>query len=152
MPANTPINILGANGNPVRNDNGSSPAYLGTGNGTSPPEIYTAHHPDNIASSVPIKPGETTIMQSSQTGLYCQLRGLPSNSSQLGMFCDQATAATATVMTYTGSGLSYQGQPLVASGPLAPLLLANTTTSTPGSKDDNLSFPPAGARWQGWQL
>jgi len=43
-----------------------------------------------------------------------------------------------------GSGLSYQGQPLVATGPFAPLLLANTTTTPPGPTDDNLSFPPAG--------
>ena len=33
MPANTPINILGPSGNPVRNDNATSPAYLGSGNG-----------------------------------------------------------------------------------------------------------------------
>ena len=112
--------------------------------GTTLPEIYTAYHPNNMGSSVPIQPGETAILQNEQTGQYCQLRGLPSNSSQLGMFCDQPTPATATVMTYTGSGLSYQGQPLVASGPLAPLLLANTTKVPPGPMDDNLSFPPAG--------
>jgi hypothetical protein len=97
-----------------------------------------------MGSTVPIQPGETAILQNEQTGQYCQLRGLPSNSTQLGMFCDQPTPATATVMTYTGSGLSYQGQPLVAAGPLAPLLLSNTTTVPPGPMDDNLSFPPAG--------
>ena len=86
----------------MRNDNGSSPAYLGAGNGTSPPEIYTAYHPGALGSSVPIQPGQSAILTNSETGLYCQLRGLPSNSSQLGMFCDQPTPDTATVMTYTG--------------------------------------------------
>lgn len=97
-----------------------------------------------MGSSVPIQPGETAILQNQQTGQYCQLRGLPSNSSQMGMFCDQPTPSTATVMTYTGSGLSYQSQPLVATGPNAPLLLANTTKVSPGPTDDNLAFPPAG--------
>ena len=100
--ANSPINILGPSGYPVRNDNGSSPAYLGAGNGTTRPEMYTAYHPGNLGSSVPIQPGESTILTNLETGLYCQLRGLPTNSSQLGMFCDQPTPATATVMTYTG--------------------------------------------------
>ena len=45
-----------------------------------------------------------------------------------------------------GSGLSYQGQALVATAPFSPLLLANTTTKPPGPTDDNLSFPPAGAQ------
>ena len=114
--------------------------------GTTLPEIYTAYHPSNMGSSVPIQPGETAILQNQQTGQYCQLRGLPSNSSQMGMFCDQPTPATATVMTYTGSGLSYQGQPLVATGQYAPLLLSNTTKVPPGPMDDNLTFPPAGGR------
>ena len=102
LAANSPINILGPSGYPVRNDNGSSPAYLGAGNGTTPPEIYTAYHPGALGSSVPIQPGESAILTNAQTGLYCQLRGLPTNSSQLGMFCDQPTPNTATVMTYTG--------------------------------------------------
>ena len=104
LPANSPINVLGPNGYPVRNDNSSSngEAYLGAGNGTTPPEIYTASHPDALGSNVPILPGQSAILTNEATGMYCQLRGLPSNSSQLGMFCDQPTPATATVMTYTG--------------------------------------------------
>jgi len=102
LAANSPINILGPSGYPVRNDNGSSPAYLGAGNGTTPPEIYTAYHPCALGSSVPIQPGDSAILTNAQTGLYCQLRGLPANSSQLSMFCDQPTPDTATVMTYTG--------------------------------------------------
>jgi hypothetical protein len=94
---------LGPTGNPVRNDNTSSPSYLGAGNGTTPPELYTAYHPDSLGSITPIQPGETTILTNQQTGLYCQLRGLPSNYSQLGMFCDQPTPATATILTYSGT-------------------------------------------------
>jgi hypothetical protein len=128
----------------VRNDNTSSAAYVGSGNGTSPPELYTAYDPDNLGSYNPIQPGETALLQNLQTGMYCQLRSMPTNATQLGMFCDQPTPATATIMTYTGSGLTYDGIPLVASGPGAPLLLANTTAIAPGPRDDNLSFPPAG--------
>jgi hypothetical protein len=61
------------------------------------------------------------------------------------MVCDQPTAGTATVMTYTGKGLSYNGTPLVATAPGQPLLLSNATAS--GS--DVLSFPlapPCGSR------
>jgi hypothetical protein len=60
------------------------------------------------------------------------------------MICDQPTPATATIMTYTGDGLSYNGVALVANaGPGTTLVLANTS-STPvvGSTDDNLTFVP----------
>jgi hypothetical protein len=75
-----------------------------------------------------------------QTGMWCQLRPLPSNTSQIGMICDQPTAATATVMTYTGSGLAYNGIDLVASGPGLPLLLENTTAVA--ITNDTLTFVP----------
>ena len=143
--ANTPINILTSTGQPVRNDNTTSAAWVGIGNGTSPPELYTAYDPNNLGSYDPILPGETALLQNLQTGKYCQLRSMPANATQLGMFCDQPTPATATVMTYTGSGLSYNGIPLVDAGLGTPLLLANTTTAPPGPNNDNLSFPPAGA-------
>ena len=81
-----------------------------------------------------------------QTGMWCQLRPLPSNTSQIGMICDQPTAATATVMTYTGSGLAYNGIDLVASGPGLPLLLENTTalaSAYTGPTADDLTLVPA---------
>ena len=75
-----------------------------------------------------------------QTGQWCQLRPLPSNTSQIGMICDQPTPDTATVMTYTGSGLAYNGVDLVASGAGQPLLLENTTALA--VTNDTLAFVP----------
>ena len=62
-----------------------------------------------------------------------------------GMVCDQPTAATATVMTYTGSGLSYNGIPLVATAPGQPLVLTNSTTF-PGNTLTFLPAEPGAAR------
>jgi hypothetical protein len=47
-------------------------------------------------------------------------------------------------MTYTGSGLSAGGVPLVAPSPGAPLVLANTTTAPVKPSSGTLSFKPAG--------
>ena len=47
MPANTPINILDPSGKPVRNDNATSPAYLGSGNGAQC--MLAAVTPDSVA-------------------------------------------------------------------------------------------------------
>ena len=66
------------------------------------------------------------------------------------MICDQPTPDTATVMTYTGSGLSYNGIDLVASAPGQPLLLENTTSVL--VSNDSLTFvpvEPAGERAAG---
>ncbi len=79
------------------------------------------------------------------TGQFCRLTDismLPGSTQAAGtqgMVCDQPTATTATVMTYTGSGLAYNGTPLVAiGGPLSPLVLTNGTAPT-----DILTFPLA---------
>ena len=140
----TPINIVTGSGSYVHNDNTTSPSLSGTGDGSTAPEQYRAYDPANPASTDPIQAGDTTILRSEQTGQYCRLAPLPTNSSQLGMICDLATAASATPFTYTGSGLSYNGIPLVSTGPGAPLVLANTTTSPVSASGDQLSFPLAG--------
>ena len=141
---NTPLNILSPNGSYVRTDNASSPATVGSGSGGTPPEQYLAFHPDSLSSSSPIQPYNTTVLQSVETGLWCRLAPLASNATQMGMVCDQATAATGTVLTYTGDGLSYNGIDLVASGPGQPLLLENTTrVPVAGPTADNLALVPA---------
>jgi hypothetical protein len=134
----------------MRNDNSSGPAYVGTGTGTTAPEQYTAISPSNPSSTTPIQPGQTTQLRSTQTGSYCRLVPLPSNSSQLGMLCDLPSPSGATVLTYMGSGLSTaEGVPLVATGPGAPLLLANTTAVPAGPNASQLSFPLAPSAGEG---
>jgi hypothetical protein len=84
------------------------------------------------------------VLQSVETGLWCRLAPLASNTTQMGMVCDQPTATTGTVLTYTGDGLSYNGIDLVASGPGQPLLLENTTrVPVAGPTSDNLALVPA---------
>jgi hypothetical protein len=60
------------------------------------------------------------------------------------MVCDQATASTAQVFTYTGSGLSVGGVPMVSTGPGEPLVLANSTTQPLTGSSDDMTFPKAG--------
>jgi hypothetical protein len=144
IPPNTPLNIISPNGSYVRSDNISSPATLGTGTGGTAPEQYLAFHPDNLNSTSPIEPYDTAVLRSVETGLWCRLAPLTSNTTQIGMICDQPTAATGTTLTYTGDGLSYNGIDLVASGPGQPLLLENTTTApVAGPTADNLTITPA---------
>ena len=114
-----PINILDKDGFPVRNDNLTNFAYVGSGDGLTPPEIYSAFHPQDPTNTTPIAPGETTYLRNAQTGMYCRLTALPSiyplsrtsssagrgllqSCATRGVLCDQPTAATATILTYTG--------------------------------------------------
>ena len=140
----TPLTIISPSGEYVRSDNTSSPAYAGNGTGSTPQEQYIAYHPNNTSDTSSIDPYESILLKSVETGLWCQLRPLPSNSTQIGMICDQATPATATPMTFTGSGLSYNGIDLVASAPGQPLLLENTTSApVAGGSTDDLTIAPA---------
>jgi hypothetical protein len=68
----TPINILGPDGFPVRNDNTSWPAYVGRGDGTSPAEQYCAYDPVSPSSAAPLPPGSSAILKNKATGLYCR--------------------------------------------------------------------------------
>jgi hypothetical protein len=63
-----PLNIVNRPGVPVRNDNGTTPAYLGSGNGTSLPEQYTPYHPGDIGSTEPIQPGSPVLLRNRETG------------------------------------------------------------------------------------
>jgi hypothetical protein len=81
------------------------------GTGTTVPEQFTLYRPDGGSS--PILPGETMIMKSDQTGKYCRITVIGGLEQIL---CDQDTPATATPFTYTGSGMSYNGKPLVSPG------------------------------------
>jgi hypothetical protein len=139
-----PLNIMGPSGSYVRTDNTTGMAYSGSGSGSTAPEQYTAYHAGNTSDRSPVVPGQTALLQSEQTGMWCRLAPLPSNSTQIGMVCDQPTAATAVAFTYTGDGLAVDGVKLVAPGPGQPLLLANTTSApVNGSTGDELTLSPA---------
>jgi hypothetical protein len=59
-----------------------------------------------------------------------------------GMICDQAIVAAASIMTYRGYGLDYNGVPLAESAVTRTLILSNGTAPIqPGS--ELLTFPPA---------
>jgi hypothetical protein len=144
-----PLNILDASGNPVRNDNTSNFAYVGPNDGAQQaPEVYTAFRPANTSDPTPIQPGETTQLRNTQTGLYCRLDALPaglvapSTCITQGVICDQPTIATATILTYTGSGMSYNGVPLVETAPTGTLVLSADPTCAVAN-GSTLSFPPA---------
>jgi hypothetical protein len=127
--------------------------------GTSPQEQYLCFHLDRNDLS-PIIPGQTAIIQSMQTGLWCRIAPLDANSSAalsrwpsgtgkalttsttgaLGMLCDQPSPAGAHGLTYAGSGLAFQGTSLVAMGRGQPLLLANT--SDPSQRNLTLLVAP----------
>ncbi len=143
LPTNTPLSISTGSGSYVRTDNATGAAYSSAGSGATAPETFTAVDPSAPNSISPIQPGGTTLLQSTQTGMYCRLATLSPGTEQ-GMVCDQPTAATATPFTYTGSGLSYQGVPLVSPGPGAPLVLANSTSAPLTASSDNLAFAPTG--------
>lgn len=118
-----PLNINGLGGYPLRNDNATCLAYVGTGTGLTLPEMYIAYRPSTPTSALAIAAGSTAILKNMQTGLWCHLvpvpaayplyttnirsrhvaaNALPKSCATSGMICDQATAATATVFTYTG--------------------------------------------------
>ena len=63
LPTNVPLEILGPTGLPVRNDNSSNAAYVGSGNGTSPFEQYIAYDPNDFSSTTPVQVGQTTILK-----------------------------------------------------------------------------------------
>jgi hypothetical protein len=69
---NSPLNILDlASGYPIRDDNTSFPAYLGSGDGTTPPEQFLAF---GIASDIQsILPGSPGVLKNQQTAQYCRI-------------------------------------------------------------------------------
>jgi hypothetical protein len=127
----------------VRNNNTTNFAYVGKGNGTTPPEMYTAYHPGNEDNPTPINAGETTIFKNIETNKYCRLAPMvpQGGCNTQGMLCDQLEPSTATILTYTGTGLAYNGVPLVQLPGSGTLVLRNDPKcGEPGG--DKLVFPP----------
>ena len=137
MLPDTPLYLLSPDGSTVHVDNASSPAYSSAGNGTSPKEQFLAYHFPDAANLSPIQAGHDACFQSMQTGLWCRL------TPSLGLLCDQANRTGAVAMTYSGSGLSFQGTPLV--GMAGQLLQLNSSASREATTlMPQTAPPPAG--------
>jgi hypothetical protein len=108
-----------------------------TATGTSPAEQFILTPAGS--STAPIEPGTSTIVQSVATGLYCRV--VPDTQE---VKCDQPTAATATPVTYTGSGLVYNGVLLGSSGPNQTTSFSTTTTIDPSSPGTGTSISGPG--------
>jgi hypothetical protein len=106
-----------------------------TGTGNSPAEQFILT-PATGSSTAPVLPGTTTIVQSVATGMYCRVvPGTTATSQEIK--CDQPTTATATPMTYTGSGLVYNGLLLGTNGPGKPATFNSGTAVNPTSPGTN---------------
>jgi hypothetical protein len=157
LPTNTKLKFW-ANGGYVRTNGDGAPAVVGSGDGSTAAEQFYAYQPQDLSSAEPVQPGSTALLRSVATGLFCRLAALPSDSSQQGMLCDQATAAAATIFTYTGSGLSFNGEDLASAAPGQPLVLWTAgSSSAPAGATSELGFSLAGlaraaSGWQCWLL
>ena len=142
-----PLNMLNGSGYPLRNDNTTDFGHIGNGNGTTPPEMYTAYHPGNEDNPELIHAGETTIFKNIETGLWCRLAPFTPQTTCLtqGMLCDQASPNGAAVLTYTGTGLAYQGTPLVQQ-PVTGTLVLSSDPKCGNGFGNKLVFPP-GEMW-----
>jgi hypothetical protein len=122
--------------------------------GLTRPPAAPLWHAGDITYAGALLPGQATKLRSQSTGGWCRLLPLPSNASQTGMVCDSASYAGASDLTYTGAGLAYQGRPLVAARPGAPLLLHDAASGAGGAGNVTLVVtarlppPPGGA--PGW--
>lgn len=128
-----PLNIRSLNGITVHADSTSKLAYAMEGNGASAPEqfiLYKARSGSRPGSSLDSSyvPGNimstnAAYMKSMQTGMFCRLSPFisklvnttaPISCYTQGLLCDQNSTATATLLVYSGSGLTYQATSLVA--------------------------------------
>ncbi len=144
-----PLTILDKDGRAVRNDNLTNFAYVGPDGSTGPPAVYVAYRPGSPTDATPIQPGETLQLKNLQTGKYCRLAPLPaglvstSTCNTQGVICDQDSMDGAAVLTYTGSGLSYNGVPLVAAAPSNTLVLSADPACSTSPGATQLSLQPS---------
>lgn len=100
-----------------------------TGKGDTPAEQFTLSPATSTTAGV-ITPGGYTYMKSVLTGKYCRLVPGATPGSQV-VVCDLDTTAQAAPLKYTGSGVTYNGQPLLPGGPGQPLTIGGNTTVNP---------------------
>jgi hypothetical protein len=134
-------------------DTSSSFAYIGMGDGTSLTEQFAAYRPTDVSDATPIQPGGSMVLMSKRTSMYCRfaaitvttplsntvrankIRGLLQSGTcnSQGLICDVADVSGAAVMLYSGSGMSYNGVPLVQSpNTLTIIASGDPACSAPG--------------------
>ena len=84
---------------------------------------------------------QTSSFKSSKSASRGLLQ-VPSSCATQGVLCDLDSPTGATILTYTGYGMSYNGVPLVQSPNSKTLLLSSDPACTvPGG--EQMTFPPA---------
>jgi hypothetical protein len=112
-----PYSLETSPGEYVKVDNFSSPAYVSTGNGSSPSETFTFTNPTDPTG--PVNPGEPVLVKSEQTGMYCRVANTSTTTA-----ASSARTSTASSHFHT---LSRTAQPPPAQRRF------QTTTTTPAS-------------------
>ena len=98
--------------------------------------------PAGYALGRPVGAAASSSTEASRAGGARHLLQTPSSCATMGVICDQDTIAGASILTYTGTGMTYNGVPLVQSPISHTLILsADPACTVPGG--DKISFPPA---------
>jgi hypothetical protein len=126
-----PYNILGPGGCQVASP-ATTLACPSGGDGTRAPEQFIPVRPDG--SSQPIQPGEAVLLKSVQTGKFCRALAV---GGQQQIACDQAGLSSAAPFTYTGTGITLDGQPFTNPGGGKPAYFG-----AQGSTGSSVTFLP----------
>jgi hypothetical protein len=137
----------------MRTDNTSSFARRAPGTGTSSPEVYTAHDPSDATAEKSVFPGQSMYLKSTATGKYCRTASLEAagvrrtiNPAQadctgtIGLLCDQSQPVAATLLTFTGTGFTVNGVPLVEAAD-GFMVLSNSSDCHPAGIGAGFEFP-----------
>lgn len=132
---NTGYNIFGDG--ICRVTNASNPMVCPPGNSsaTTPEAQVFVSRPDG--GSGPILPGDTVYWRSVATGKYCRSVDPPGAASYIA--CDLDSPTPSSVITYTGSGFSYQGRPFIGGNGTSPAYFGNNGQQVPPV---NVTRPP----------
>jgi hypothetical protein len=158
----TALNIMNADRSTVRTKDNRAYAVVLPGTGNQLAEQFMAFVPGSLSSTSSIYPGGDLVLKSLQTGLYCRLatatvgvlrspaRGTtpkgtaPDRCATKGLVCDQPSFEAAFPFTYTGTGLQYQGVPLVQA-PVTGVMLLTSDAACATAAGAAFTFPVAPA-------
>jgi hypothetical protein len=121
---------------------------MSQGQGSTAPEVCSAHSPANISSTAPLFAGSKAYLKSSQTGMYCRVASVAAASTTLackgalGLLCDQAQPVSASPLTVTPTGLTFMGMSFVASTN-GLLILSSDPAGVPVGTAPSYTFPTA---------